>query len=84
MTSPRDAEISATTDERAPLLAGEAARGEETYPDIRVEPQKEASTTWHYVWRGISALLAILVIAVFVKGWIDSDDVDVSFRYCQL
>jgi hypothetical protein len=81
MTSHRDAEVSATTDERAPLLADEAARGEETSPDVPVEPQKNASKTWQYVWRGFGVLFAILVIAVFVKGWIDSDDDGVSFGF---
>jgi hypothetical protein len=78
MTSHRDAEISATPDERAPLLAGETAHGEEGSSDVSSEPQKDASKTWQYVWRGFWVVLAILVIAVFVKGWISADDVDVS------
>lgn len=81
MAPERDMERGRATDERAPLLGNESARERTRTPSSRSEaaeePQKEVSKTWHYVWRGTLALLVILLIAVFVKGWIDADDVDV-------
>lgn len=82
MASHREAEATPVPDERAPLLAHPRARPE-TYaspetdePDL--EPEKTTSKTWWYVWRGFWVVSAILIIAVFVKGWIDADDVNVS------
>jgi hypothetical protein len=85
MASHRQVEAPITPDERAPLLAHQEARtdaqpasGEE---DVAVlEPEKAAARTWHYVWRGFWILFALFVIAVFVKGWIEADDVNVSLR----
>ncbi|KNG49744.1 carrier protein [Stemphylium lycopersici] len=79
-----DMERGRATDERAPLLGNESARERTRTPSSRSEateePQKEVSKTWHYVWRGTLALLVILLIAVFVKGWIDADDVDFDLK----
>lgn len=41
------------------------------------DPEEEVSKTWQYVWRGVLTVFSILVIVVFVKAWIDADDVDV-------
>ncbi|KAF2024343.1 hypothetical protein EK21DRAFT_104709 [Setomelanomma holmii] len=38
--------------------------------------EKATSRTWYYVWRGVWAMFAILIVAVFVEGWIDLDDVN--------
>lgn len=72
----------ATADERAPLLAQQAAPYD---ADARAEPDdsssviaKDASRTWLYIWRISLGILAIIVLVVFIKGWIDADDVDVS------
>jgi hypothetical protein len=82
MTSHREPEINAAPDERAPLLAQDAARydagAEREDGDLTSEPQKPDSKTWYYAWRGFCVVLGILIIAVFVKGWIDADDVNVS------
>jgi hypothetical protein len=82
MTSYREPEITAAPDERAPLLAQDAARYDtDAQPedgDLTSEPQKPASKTWRYAWRGFCIAFAILIIVVFVKGWIDADDVNVS------
>jgi hypothetical protein len=82
MASCRQTEGASTPDERAPLLAHEAVRydaaaspGEDDLPS---EPQKATSKTWQYVWRAFWLVVAILIIAVFVKGWMDADDVNVS------
>ena len=80
MPSQRDIEA-VVPDERAPLLSHDAVRQRTPTPsegdETINEPQKETSRTWYYVWRGLLTLFAILVVAVFVKGWIDADDVDV-------
>jgi len=81
MSPERDMERGRATDQRAPLLGNEGVRERTRTPSARgdatEEPEKEVLKTWYYVWRGTLALLAILLIAVFIKGWIDADDVDV-------
>jgi hypothetical protein len=82
MTSIRSTRSNPTADERAPLLAHDDVRRHSSTPseerEVSVEPEKATSRTWYYVWRGVCAIFAILVVAVFVKGWIDADDVNVS------
>jgi hypothetical protein len=48
--------------------------------ELLLEPEKARTKIWYYAWRGFWLILAILVIAVFVKGWIDADDVNVSLH----
>jgi hypothetical protein len=78
----REGVITATPDERAPLLAPEDARYGTDAPSADdgadLAPERTTSKTWCYAWRGFWIVFAILVIAVFVKGWIDADDVNVS------
>jgi len=84
MASRHDVEDGTKPDERAPLLANEHSRREaeaqstdnEAGPD---EPAAVARNWQWYAWRGFWTVFAILVLAVFVKGWVDSEDVDVSF-----
>lgn len=82
MSSHHRDESDTEADERAPLLANDNVRYDVTTPqeedDATLEPDKTSSKTWHYVWRSFWCLFALLVIAVFVKGWIDADDVNVS------
>jgi Ca2+/H+ antiporter len=82
MSARYDVERASTQDERAPLLASETSREDASSQpeeeDSTEEPQKAASRTWHYVWRAILLVCAILVIAAFVKAWISADDVEVS------
>jgi len=81
MAAQRELDITAAPDERAPLLAPNHAQygaDETAEDDATSEPGKTVSNTWFYVWRGFCVLFAILVLAVFVKGWIDADDVNVS------
>lgn len=82
MVSHRQTEGGLTPDERAPLLAHEAVQDDTGVPrredESILEPEKAASRKWQYAWRGFWTVLAILVTAVFVKGWIDADDVNVS------
>ena len=82
MTSYRDEETTVAPDERASLLAHQQSQEEAQTSaedgDLSSKPQDAPTTYWHYAWRGFGIILAILVIAVFVKGWIDADDVNVS------
>lgn len=82
MSSQRDLERASTPDERAPLLAHDATRQQPVTPsesgDVLDEAEKATVNTWYYVWRALLAIFSILIIAVFVKAWIDADDVDVS------
>ena len=70
-------------DERAPLLAREEqAEAGEVPP-----PPKEKRTWWTIGWYTVFAILGVFVAAVFVKGFIDADDVDVSLNItlsCQI
>lgn len=82
MSSHRTVEPHEQAHERAPLLANDNVRYDTTTPqeedEATSEPEKTSSKTWNYVWRSFWCLFALLVIAVFVKGWIDADDVNVS------
>lgn len=83
MASHPDVETGPAADERAPLLgqqrseeanASSPSLDDETIP----KPQSEASKRRQYGWRGFWIVVAILIVAAFVKGWIEADDVDVS------
>lgn len=81
MAERRDLENASTPDERAPLLAPQRSDGGVATPpeeEPAVRPQSETSKRREYGWRGFWIVTVILVIALFVKGWIESDDVDVS------
>jgi hypothetical protein len=69
-------------DERAPLLAHDDVQYVTDLPSSEGDPTldspKAALKKWQYAWRAVFVVVAILVVAVFVKGWIDADDVDVS------
>jgi hypothetical protein len=87
MTSHREPVNNAAPDERAPLLAQDDERydagAQPEDDDLTSEPQKPTSKTWQYAWRGFCIVFAVLLIAVFVKGWIDADDVNVSI-FCRM
>lgn len=76
--------------EATPLLASqhEETRGghhqHEEAALLAPPPQEEAEATdnkrtksWWF-WRGLWSLLAALFLALFIKGWVDARDVDVS------
>jgi hypothetical protein len=81
MATRSDIEHGSAPGEREPLLAPQQSEGDATASledDSAPEPQSEASKRREYGWRGFWIVVAILIVAVFVKGWIESDDVDVS------
>ncbi|KAG9122178.1 hypothetical protein FRC07_001557 [Ceratobasidium sp. 392] len=60
----------ASAGEQTPLLA---PSGDDT-----VE-QKPRTWGW-YAWRGFWAIFGILVLTLFIKGWIDADDVEFDLK----
>lgn len=82
MASHRNAEGDITPDEREPLLGRADVQREAGTPsdesESSLKPEKATSRTCEYVWKGCLFVFVILITAVFVKGWIDADDVKVS------
>lgn len=68
--------------EETPLLAAahDEGRDEHEQAELLEPPQSESKRTrsWWF-WRILWTVLGALVLAVFIKGWIDAKDVDVSF-----
>ena len=58
-------------DERAPLL--DRAEAGELSP-----PPEKKRTWWTIGWYAVWTVLGVFVAAVFVKGFIDADDIEVS------
>jgi len=77
-----DAESQTSAHEQTPLLVD---RPVEQDPEPESEPEEDPKDvrepkrlSW-YVWRVFWTLLAVLVLVVFIKGWIDAgSDVNVS------
>lgn len=67
--------------EQTPLLASQVEDGRDEHEEAALlePPQNESKRTkgWWF-WRVLWAVLAALLLAVFIKGWIDAEDVDVS------
>ncbi|KAH7380559.1 mitochondrial carrier domain-containing protein [Phaeosphaeria sp. MPI-PUGE-AT-0046c] len=84
MSSQRSVEPHGQADERAPLLANDTVQYDATTPqeeeEATLEPAKPSSKTWRYAWRAFWCLIALLIIAVFVKGWIEADDVNFDLK----
>jgi uncharacterized membrane protein YraQ (UPF0718 family) len=78
MAAGSDAENQTNIDEQTPLLDDHQS---DQQPDQPVENSKggsEKNASW-YIWRIFWAIVAALVLAVFIKGWIDAGgDVDVG------
>lgn len=76
-----------TLTEETPLLASHSQAGEgrtEHEEAVLLEPpQSETRHTksWWF-WRILWTLLAVLILAVFIKGWVDAKDVDVCVICC--
>lgn len=69
--------------EQTALLRDDRAQAEDDQSvrsEAEATPQETRSRSW-YAWRIFWAVLAIVVIAVFVKGWIDSDETEVVISH---
>ncbi|KAH6621821.1 mitochondrial carrier domain-containing protein [Boeremia exigua] len=84
MASRHDVE---TSSERAPLLGAQrpvaddegTAAAADADADVPKAPS-EAEKRRAYGWRGFWIVVAIVGIGVFVKGWVDADDVDFDLK----
>lgn len=68
--------------EETPLLAAAHDEGRDEHEQAELlEPQQSESkrTRSWWFWRILWTILGALVLAIFIKGWIDAKDVDVSF-----
>ncbi|KAI1841540.1 hypothetical protein JX265_013505 [Neoarthrinium moseri] len=57
-------------------LDGRQASQDEHEEAALLEPQQEKRTAKWYLWRAFWVILATLVLALFIKGWVDSDATD--------
>lgn len=44
---------------------------------LEPQPRPQRTKSW-YIWRAFWFILVVLVLALFIKGWVDSDDTNVS------
>lgn len=80
MSSRSDPEAPARNDEQTPLLRDQHIETEQagnTESEIVPAPTPEKRTRSWYAWRIFWTILVIVVLAVFIKGWIDSDETEV-------
>ncbi|CAE6486541.1 unnamed protein product, partial [Rhizoctonia solani] len=74
-----DLENPQRTDERTPLLQSEStANPHEQAALIELEPEPRTKS-W-YAWRISWTVLGVFVLGVFIKGWIDADDVEFDLK----
>lgn len=87
MATQHNNEATQSVMERTPLLGerppSQHERSDTPGPESEPIPARTRSRKSWYAWRLFWALLAITVIGVFVKGWIDADETEV-FVLCRL
>ena len=64
--------------EQTPLLDGQASIHDEHEQAALLEPPPWKRTRSWWFWRILWTIVAALILAVFIKGWIDADDTHVS------
>ncbi|KAM5343519.1 hypothetical protein ACJ41O_012056 [Fusarium nematophilum] len=84
MTIGNDPERRHEDTEHTPLLRDRPPQAGDDQAEPELEPQEEPTPekrpqSW-YAWRIFWAVLAIVVIGVFVKGWIDADETDFDLK----
>ncbi|CAE6436261.1 unnamed protein product [Rhizoctonia solani] len=79
MSPGADLENPSATSERTPLLQTEQTANEHEQAAL-LEPQPEPRTKSWYAWRVFWGILAAVILGVFIKGWIDADDVDFDLK----
>jgi hypothetical protein len=66
----------------ATLLAdGQRSPGSQHEEAALLEPPRQPRTKSWYIWRLFWFVVVALVLAFFIKGWIEADDVDVRDFY---
>lgn len=93
MAGEDDSHKQPATDEETPLLVEQRADIEEGHqsavPDENgeepeSEPTPPKTRSW-YLWRLLWTILGALILALFIKGWVDAGgDVDVGFSYWKI
>ncbi|KAF5976039.1 hypothetical protein FCOIX_7293 [Fusarium coicis] len=81
MTTQVDPEAVARSTEQTPLLADQPSpeiNEADNEPDAEPTPEKRPRS-W-YAWRIFWAVLATVVLAVFIKGWIDADETEFDLK----
>jgi len=72
------APVTSTSNEQTPLLS-EPQSDEVEQQDEEVAEKRVRKASW-YIWRVFWFIIAVLILAAFIKGWVDAGgDVDVSF-----
>jgi hypothetical protein len=71
-------EIAAIPDERAPLLPHNETRDIAILPSDNDDVPPPPLSKWRYVLFALSIILGASILGLFVKGWMDTDDVEVS------
>jgi hypothetical protein len=77
MVVTNDPEAASTPHEQDPLLQDDhtSDRSATSSDDESLPPP---SSKWRYIWWAVSVVLGTSIVALFIKGWIDADDSDVS------
>jgi hypothetical protein len=76
MVVTNDPEAASTPHEQDPLLQDDRSSDRSTTPSDELIPPP--SSKWRYIGWAVSVVLGTSIVALFIKGWIDADDSDVS------
>ncbi|KAI6758742.1 hypothetical protein HG530_010982 [Fusarium avenaceum] len=82
MAAQIDPESLQRSTEQTPLLAEQPSDSARDEADNEAEPEptpERRPKSW-YAWRIFWALLAIAILAVFIKGWVDSDSKEFDLK----
>lgn len=79
MSVNKDTETRENVNEETPLLIERQPDPEpESEQEVDEEPKQTSNASW-YLWRIFWFIIAALLLALFIKGWIDAGgDVDVG------
>jgi hypothetical protein len=90
MASPHDPEAGHKPTERSPLLSVEPVPVEEDASpsgsssddasSLKSQSQERTVSKYRYFWWGLIFIVTAGIVAVFIKGWIDADDVDFDLK----
>lgn len=78
-TEERHQSSAAAYDEQSPLL-GDAPRLVDSEQQVQPDPRTDEKPRYRYAWRIFWGVVAVFVLAVFVKAWVDAKDTNVSIH----
>jgi hypothetical protein len=79
MVSNRESETGRDAHERSPLLpienepSGTTSSSDDSQP---LKPQEPRPSDYRYFWWALLFVFSVAILTLFIKGWIESDDVD--------